>query len=59
MSNTKSMYKKLSISTRGTTFEVSQSAKNLSESLDQEIEYYHRQNKTLAQINISKEKEEV
>jgi len=55
MSEEKKYFKRLSISTAGNITSVSQSAKNLSEALNQELEHYSRQKTELAQINLEEE----
>jgi len=54
----KPMYKRLSISTAGSTMTITQTAKNLSEALNQELTYYENATKILAQVNISLDEEE-
>jgi hypothetical protein len=51
----KPMYKRVSISIAGATMTVSQSAVNLSEALNQELEYGKRSERIIAQVNITLE----
>lgn len=50
------MYKRLSIAIgAGKVMQISESAKNLSEALEQEMAYYQRGGRVPAEIDISKE----
>lgn len=56
MAEEQKKFKRLSISTDGSTTSVSQDAKNLSEALEQELKYYNQRSRVPAQINLEEEK---
>ena len=57
-SDTMLYLRRLSISTKGHTIDVSQAADNLSDALEQELDYYKRVKKIPYQINIMDEGEQ-
>ena len=59
MGEEKGLYlRRLSISSKGHTIDVSQLADNLSDAIEQELDYYKRVKKIPYQINIIDEGEE-
>jgi hypothetical protein len=54
----KTRFKRLSIATDGKVTSVIQTAKNLSEAIEQELRYYDVMNKIPAKINFEEEEDE-